>query len=223
MHMKSRKTTTPARRASTGPATRSATRSAKSTKSAKGAKNGKNAKNAKNAKSAKSAKSAKERPTTRKAKAKPTAKSVKAQSAMAKPAMRKAKAKRTPANGATGSEHDRKPMPETRKSGSSARRKAAATRPPGAEPEEPQGATSRAAEVVAGDRDPSDDARDARLRDELLEEAGRSPLDRHRERLTPVEAEDEGVKEQDDAEAEAEVRQQALDEQEVPDERLERP
>jgi hypothetical protein len=142
---------------------------------------------------------------------------------MAKPAMRKAKAKRTPANGATGSEHDRKPMPETRKSGSSARRKAAATRPPGAEPEEPQGATSRAAEVVAGDRDPSDDARDARLRDELLEEAGRSPLDRHRERLTPVEAEDEGVKEQDDAEAEAEVRQQALDEQEVPDERLERP
>lgn len=46
--------------------------------------------------------------------------------------------------------------------------------------------------------DPSDDARDQRLRTDLEADSGRSASDRHRERLTAVEAEEDGVLDDDD-------------------------
>lgn len=68
-------------------------------------------------------------------------------------------------------------------------------------------------------REPADLARDQRLRDDLQEDGGRSPADRHRERLTAIEAEEddapEGEDDEDDASA---MRTQALDEQAADDE-----
>ena len=79
----------------------------------------------------------------------------------------------------------------------------------------------RAAAAGGGEaRDPSDLARDQRLRDDLEYDGARSPLDRHRERLTATEAEEDGVREDDDDERdESQKREQALTEQDIDDER----
>ena len=84
-----------------------------------------------------------------------------------------------------------------------------------------KGKKLRAAAVGGGEaRDPSDLARDQRLRDDLEYDGARSPLDRHRERLTATEAEEDGVREDDDDERdESQKREQALTEQDIDDER----
>lgn len=77
----------------------------------------------------------------------------------------------------------------------------------------------------AKQRAPTDDGRtaadverDQRLRAELQEEAGRDPLDRHRERLTPVEDEEDGVAEDGDEEQGARAqREQTIREQDDDD------
>lgn len=48
------------------------------------------------------------------------------------------------------------------------------------------------------EKDPSDVARDQRLRKDMQKDGGRSTEDRHRERLTATEAEEDGVREDDD-------------------------
>ncbi len=68
-------------------------------------------------------------------------------------------------------------------------------------------------------RDPSDLARDQRLRSELAIESGRSPSDRHRERLTAIEAEEDDVHgEEDEEETASDLRRQAVEEEDAADE-----
>ena len=68
--------------------------------------------------------------------------------------------------------------------------------------------------------DASDLARDRRLRKDLEYDSGRSPSDRHRERLTAVEAEEDGVRDDDDdAEPAADEREAAISEQDADDDR----
>jgi hypothetical protein len=66
--------------------------------------------------------------------------------------------------------------------------------------------------------DASDLARDRRFRKDLEEDSGRSPTDRHRERLTAVEAEEDDVRDDDDEPA-ADQREAAISEQEADDDR----
>jgi hypothetical protein len=81
-------------------------------------------------------------------------------------------------------------------------------------------ASTRDAEAAEPARDPSDLARDEKLRNELEDETARSAVDRHRERLTAVEAEEDGVSEDDDDEENAaDQREQALVEQGEDDDR----
>lgn len=66
-------------------------------------------------------------------------------------------------------------------------------------------------------RDATDRARDDRLLEDLQENSGRDPLDLHRERLTPVEAEQDGVREdeEDDERGAQALLDQAVTEQEA--------
>lgn len=74
------------------------------------------------------------------------------------------------------------------------------------------------ADAAHGRRDVSDVARDERLRSELESGNARSPSDRHRQRLTAIEAEEDDAKDaDDDDENDVEMREQALDEQEADD------
>jgi hypothetical protein len=68
-------------------------------------------------------------------------------------------------------------------------------------------------------RDVTDRARDERLLQELQENTGRDPLDRHRERITPVESEQDGVRddEEDDERGAQALRAQAIREQDADD------
>lgn len=80
---------------------------------------------------------------------------------------------------------------------------------------------SRATPVPMRDdgREPTDVARDDQLRDDLQKETPASPGDRHRQRLTAVEPEEDGVAEDDDDEREeADMRKQALATQAADDE-----
>ena len=81
--------------------------------------------------------------------------------------------------------------------------------------------TSRKERVASDElRDPSDVARDQRLRDDLQSDSARSAADRHRERLTATEAEEDGITGDDDDERdENQMREQAINEQEFDDER----
>lgn len=68
--------------------------------------------------------------------------------------------------------------------------------------------------------DASDLARDQRLRKDLTYDSGRSPGDRHRERLTAVEAEEDGVRDDDDdGEPAADKREAVINEQDTDDDR----
>lgn len=68
--------------------------------------------------------------------------------------------------------------------------------------------------------DASDLARDRRLRKDLEDDSGRSPGDRHRERLTAVEAEEDGVRDDDDTgDQAADQREAAISEQDADDDR----
>ena len=68
--------------------------------------------------------------------------------------------------------------------------------------------------------DASDLARDQRLRKELEDDSARSPSDRHRERLTAIEAEEDGVRDDDDdGDHAADQRDEAISEQDADDDR----
>lgn len=68
--------------------------------------------------------------------------------------------------------------------------------------------------------DASDMARDQRLRKDMEDDSGRSPSDRHRERLTAVEAEEDGVRDDDDTGDQAtDQREAAIKEQDADDDR----
>ncbi len=65
-------------------------------------------------------------------------------------------------------------------------------------------------------RDASDVDRDGRQRSDLMDETARSPLDRHRERLTAVEPEEDNVRDDDDdPDTVEELRSQAIAEQDA--------
>jgi len=70
-------------------------------------------------------------------------------------------------------------------------------------------------ETAYDQRDPSDLARDENLRKKLEDENARSPGDRHRERLTAIEAEEDNAPDDDDDDSEEKLREQALNEQNV--------
>jgi len=82
------------------------------------------------------------------------------------------------------------------------------------------GRTDRVEEPAHGkQRDASDLASDQKLRHDLEDKGARSPADRHRERLTAVEAEEDDVRgEDDEPRKEAQQREQAISEQDADDE-----
>lgn len=98
-------------------------------------------------------------------------------------------------------------------------------------PRAPAGAASSAAEphpepewTFGPAHDPSDIARDQRLRNELAVESARSPADRHRERLTAIEAEEDDVHgDDDDEDTTSELREQALKAEDADEQKDERP
>lgn len=105
----------------------------------------------------------------------------------------------------------RKATPSSNKTGKPLRQRAAASGTDSAVDQEP---------AVSRVNDASDLARDQRLRKELEDDSGRSPSDRHRERLTAVEAEEDGVRDDDDdGDNAADQREEAISEQDADDER----